>query len=102
MADLSQGMVLVKTILSLAAVVGLIITLSWAAKKYLRPEKWAGQSLSNIQIIQMFAIEPKKKLLIVEVDGKRMLLGVAENSISSLCILSDTASMKEVSRAAAL
>ena len=87
MADMSQWMILLRTVGSLALVIVLIMALSWVAKKYLRPENWAGTGLKAIKILQTYPIEPKKKLMIVEIDHKRLLLGVADSSISTLCEL---------------
>jgi len=86
MADTSQWMVIFRMLGSLTLVIGLIYGLSFLAKKYLRPERWGGKAedYSAIRILQSFAFEPKKKLLVVEVNGKKLLLGVAEQSISFL------------------
>lgn len=94
-ADTTNWMILLKTFGSLVLVLGLIFALSWFAKKYLRPEKWAAIGGSGIKVIQSFSIEPKKKLMVVEVENQRLLLGIAENSITCLTQLPD----REVKRA---
>jgi flagellar biosynthetic protein FliO len=96
MTDMSQWMILLRTLGSLVLVIALIVFLSWVAKKYLRPETWAGTGLKAIKVLQTYPIEPKKKLLIVEVDSRRLLLGVAESSISTLCELDAAHSISSV------
>lgn len=88
MAETSQWFVLLKTFAALAAVLALIVTLSWAAKKYLRPELWTKTGLKAMKVSQIFPIENKKRLLVVEIDDRKLLLGVAETNISFLCDLS--------------
>ena len=91
MQDGSQWMMLLRAVGSLALVIGLIFALAWAAKKYWRPERWAAQ-VGAIKILQSLNVGPKTRLMIVEVDGKRLLLGVGSESVNSLCILSDAVS----------
>lgn len=88
-ADTSNWMILLRTAAALGLVIGLIFAISWFAKKYLKPERWASSGNSGIKVIQSFSIEPKKKLMIVEVESQRLLIGVADNSISCLTHLSD-------------
>jgi flagellar biosynthetic protein FliO len=94
MAETSQWMILLRTALSLGAVIALIYALAWAAKKYLRPERWANAGASDLKIIQSHSIDPKKKLMIVEARGEQLLLGVADSSISLLCHLPKTSEVK--------
>ncbi|MDB5038157.1 MAG: Flagellar protein [Bacteriovoracaceae bacterium] len=87
MTDSSQWMLLLRTLLSLGAVIGFIYALAWFVKKYLRPEMWGSTTGSDIKILQTFAIDPKKKMMIIEVRGQNLLIGTTENSISLLCSL---------------
>lgn len=87
MAETSQWLILLRTLLSLGAVVALIYVLAWAVRKYLKPERWSAGGVSDIKILQSHAIDPKKKLMIVDARGEQLLLGVADSSISLLCHL---------------
>lgn len=95
--EASQWMVLLRAVLSLAAVIALIYALAWFIKKYLKPERWARSGGSEIKILESYVIEPKKKLMIVEVRDKHLLIGVAEQNISFLSTLPSESSA-EVSK----
>lgn len=93
--DSSQWLAILKTFGSLAAVLAVIYILAVAAKKYLRPERWGGLSTGeSIQIVQTFAIGPKQKLIVIDVEEKRLLLGVGGESIQSLAILREGTSIQ--------
>jgi flagellar protein FliO/FliZ len=83
MQDSQQWMMLLRAILSLAAVIGLILALAWAAKKFWRPERW-GMNLTGIKIVHHLPLDSKKKIMVIEVEGKRFLVGVGTETISSL------------------
>lgn len=81
-ADQNQWMVLGRTLGSLILVVGLILTLAWLAQKYFQPEKWAKTFGSKIRIVQSLPLGNKSKLLLIDVHGKRLLLGQSAQGIS--------------------
>jgi len=87
MEDANQWGMLLKTLGSLGAVIALIYALKWLAERYLRPGKLGGSSLGNIRVLDSFALGPNKKLVIVEVESKKMLLGIGQHSISQLGVL---------------
>jgi len=93
-ADANSWMILLRTVGALGLVIGLIFAISFIAKKYLRPERWAAGAGASLRVQSSFSIDPKKKLVVVEVEGQRILLGVAESSISYLCSLSSQASVE--------
>lgn len=98
-ADASNWMIVLRTFGALGLVVGLIFVISFVAKKYLRPERWAGASMAGMKIVQSFSLEPKKKLVIVEVENQRLLLGLSDSSISYLCSLSAKAGSLDATEA---
>ena len=63
-------------------VIGLILGLAWLAKKYFQPEKWAKTFGSKIRIVQSLPLGNKSKLLLIDVHGKRLLLGQSAQGIS--------------------
>lgn len=88
MSDSSGWWMLLRTLASLGAVLALIYALAWFIKRYLRPEQWAtGRSLSEMKVIQSLSLEPKKKLMIVEVRNQELLLGISDLSIQLICPL---------------
>jgi len=79
-------MILLRTMGALALVLALIFAVAQIAKKYLKPSNWA--PTAGIRVLQSFNLEPKKKLLVVEVENQKLLLGLSESNISCLCTLS--------------
>jgi len=65
----------------LAFIVGLILLLSWGARRLVsvRP----GDN-SAIQVIATRFIGPREKLLLVEVEGTRVLLGITATSMNPI------------------
>jgi flagellar biosynthetic protein FliO len=86
MEDGSQWMMLLRTLGSLALVVGLILALAWVAKRFLRLDRWSSVG-SEIKILQSFMLGAKRQLMVIEVEDKRILIGVAQDSISTICEL---------------
>ena len=48
------------------------------------------KKLSSIRIKERMTIGHKKELCVVEIENKRLLLGVTDNTISLVCKLSDS------------
>lgn len=68
-------------IVGLVTVLGLILGLAWITKRLReRVPGLAGQ----LNIVESVALGPRERLCIVEVDGKRLLLGVTQQSITVL------------------
>ena len=60
--------------------------------KYLLPRTHFARRAkdSRIEVIERFALEPKKNLYVLKVDYKLILIGTTENSLSSLLELGDS------------
>lgn len=68
-------------IVGLFTVLGLIMGMAWLARKLrARVPGFAGQ----LNVVESTALGPRERLCIVEVDGKRLLLGVTQQSITVL------------------
>lgn len=93
--DPSTWMTLFKTMGALGLVLGFIFALSWFFKKYLRAGLVSTQQGGEIRVLQSFHFEPKKKLMIVSVNDRKLLLGVSENSISLLTSLEEEAAARQ-------
>ncbi len=85
MADASTLMIFVRMIASLGAVVGLIFAISWFIKKYLKPDQWLNKNrVGSLRIVETMPIDQKKKLMVVEWESSKLLVGVSEASIHLL------------------
>lgn len=77
------GGLLVRLILSLAAVFGLIVLVARLAKKYL-PRQLTGTGGNAIEVLATRTIGSRKSLMLVQVEGKRVLLGVTPQNLQFL------------------
>ncbi|TVQ76232.1 MAG: hypothetical protein EA369_10285 [Bradymonadales bacterium] len=86
--DGQQWLMLVRALASLALVIGSIFAIAWIAKKYWRPEKW-GMNLSGLKIRHQLAFDSKRKLVVIELEGREFLVGMGSDSITSLLDLGE-------------
>ena len=70
-----------QVVLGLLVVLGMIVAAAWAARRLqaIRP-----QGRGHIRVIEGLAVGTRDKLLLVEVDGRRVLLGMSPGRITSL------------------
>ncbi len=79
--EMSFGWLLVKTLLALGLILGLAVVFI----KYLMPKMafTLKQSANQkIKITERLPLDARRSLLIVEVEGKRSLIGLSENGFS--------------------
>lgn len=92
---MEQGVMIVRTLLSLGAVLLIIFALSWLSKRFLKQWPSLNTPTQNFKILQTYLLEPRKKLLVVNVEGQKILLGVSDHSISYLCSLGERMAFPE-------
>ncbi|MGO3739958.1 MAG: flagellar biosynthetic protein FliO [Marinomonas foliarum] len=99
--DMSVSSSIWKVVLSLIFVIAFIPACLWLMKRFQFAQMKLGQS--DIKIISAQSLGAKEKLMLVEVEGERLLIGVTPQAISHLrSFPSKTTSfasmMKEVDR----
>lgn len=67
--------------LALILIIGLVFALGVIAK---RVQGMRGLQSGSLTILESTAIGPKEKLLLVQIEGKRVLLGVNQQCIAKL------------------
>jgi len=75
---------LVQVTLTLMLMVGLILGLAWLAKRFARP---LFQQNNQLRLIASLSLGVKEKIILVEVDGKQLVLGVTPQQITSLHVM---------------
>lgn len=81
-ADSLLGLAMLgKTTLALALVIGAIFFCSWLLRRLGPGRQWAGQRLKVVSSTQL---GPRERLVIVEVQGTWLVLGVTAQQISKL------------------
>jgi len=70
-----------QVVLGLFVVLGMIVAAAWAARRLqaIRP-----QGSGHIRIVEGLAVGTRDKLLLIEVDGERVLLGMSPGRIATL------------------
>lgn len=90
-----------KVVISLIFVIAFIPACLWLMKRFQFAQMKFGQS--DIKIVNVQSLGAKEKLMLVEVEGERLLIGVTAHSISHLRSFPSKASsfasmMKDVDR----
>ncbi|MHA7815434.1 MAG: flagellar biosynthetic protein FliO [Pseudohaliea sp.] len=73
-----------RMLLGLGVVVALVFALAWAAKRVSGLRGLGAAGSGPIQVISQLPLGTRERLLLVEVDGRRLLLGVVPGSITRL------------------
>ena len=82
----SMGEATGQMIIGLVAVLGLIFVLAWVAKRFnLAP----GGATAHMKVVSSLSVGPKEKLLLVEVENQRLLLGVTTTQVSLIREMGD-------------
>lgn len=75
---------LIQVTLALMLMVGLILGLSWLAKRFAQP---LFQQNKQLRLIASLSLGVKEKIILVEVEGKQLVLGVTPQQITSLHVM---------------
>jgi len=80
--DMSVTSSIWKVVVSLVFVIAFIPACLWLMKRFQFAQMKLGQS--DIKIVNVQSLGAKEKLMLVEVEGERLLIGVTSHSISHL------------------
>lgn len=75
------GEQLLETAGGLVIVLGVLLGLAWVFKRYLAVP---GVGKGRVQVIGGVSLGPRERAVIVEVEGERLLLGVAQGNVRML------------------
>jgi flagellar protein FliO/FliZ len=78
---------MLNTVIGLVVVIALILALAWAVKKYGR---LPNNSQADMKILGGLSLGTREKAVLIEVEGKKLLLGVAPGRIETLYVLDGT------------
>ncbi len=76
---------LAQTAGGLIVVLGLLLGLAWLVKRYMTTPGIGGKS--RVQVVGGVSLGPRERAVIVEVEGERLLLGVAQGNVRLLHVL---------------
>lgn len=87
LAPIGGGGQIARTALGLVLIIGLVLALGWAARRLSGRGVGFGRDSGAITVVGQQALGVKERLLLVEVDGRRILLGVSPGRIARLAEL---------------
>ena len=85
----SMGAASLQMTLGLAAVLAVILALSWLARRF---NLGAVGNVANMKVVGALTVGQKEKVLMLEVENQRLLIGVTAHQISLLQVMGETAS----------
>jgi flagellar protein FliO/FliZ len=92
MATSNIGGQLVQLLLGLLLVVGLIFLLAWVMRRVQQVGPRGGQV---IKLVASQALGPRERLLLVQVGGEQVLLGITPGRITTLHVLAEPVHLPE-------
>lgn len=88
----------VKMLASLAMVIGLMIGALYLVKRYFHKSPAAADSTSVIRVVASHHLGPKNSLVLVDVLGQLVLLGVSGQQIANLTAITDPVARELLNR----
>lgn len=86
----------VKMLTTLVVVIGLMIGAMVLMKKYFYQSPGTSESSDMIHVISSYYLGPKKSIMLVEVLGQIILLGVSDHQMSMLTTLTEPDAMDKL------
>ena len=88
-----------KMLVALAAVIALMIGAMYIIKKYFYQAPAATPGNAMIRVISSHYIGPRASIMLIEVLGQFMLLGVSDHQMSMLATITDPAALEHLRNA---
>ena len=79
--DVDVGSELLRVLVSLAAIVAIILAAGWFTRRMQGRTQLGGR---RIRCVESFAIGSRDRLLLIEADGKRLLVGAGQGGMRTL------------------
>ena len=92
-ADVNVGGELLRVLLSLAAVVALIFVAGWLSRRMQVRSRPAGR---RIRCVEAMAVGARDRVLLLDADGKRLLVGVGPGGLRPLHVYEGAAPAEPV------
>jgi flagellar protein FliO/FliZ len=86
-SEFSAAGELVRVVLSLLGIIGLILAAGWLTRRMQRRHGVAGR---RIRCVETFAVGARERLLLLDADGKRLLIGMGPGGMRTLHVYDGT------------
>ena len=87
-ADMHLGAELLRMLLSLAAVVAMIFVAAWVSRRLQRGGRPGSRRL---RCVESLAVGSRERVLLIDADGKRLLVGVGQGGLRTLHVFDGAA-----------
>jgi len=84
--DINVGGELVRVVLSLLGIIALILVAGWLSRRLQRRPGGTGR---RIRCVETFALGTRERLLLLDADGKRLLIGIGAGGMRTLHVYDD-------------
>jgi flagellar biogenesis protein FliO len=88
--------IVLKTLLSLAAVIGLMIVVVVLMKKFMYGGKASAGNIVDMKIVGTMMLQPKRSVSLLKVMDKVLIIGVTEAGMETLGEINDEKSIQQI------
>ncbi|CAM5451880.1 FliO/MopB family protein [Rhodanobacter lindaniclasticus] len=92
-AEMNVGGELLRVIASLVAIIAMILVAGWVTRRLQRRPGGGGR---RIRCVESFAIGARERLLLLDADGKRLLIGTGPGGMRTLHVYDGAAPQETV------
>jgi|GEM_PF-1860645 len=80
---------ILRTLLSLAAIIALMLGLAFVVRKYLHAGKGAGRSLVDVDLLGHRSLQPRTAVYVLKILNRVIVVGTSEHGMQTLSEISD-------------
>jgi flagellar biogenesis protein FliO len=88
--------IVVKTFLSLAAVLALMVAVVFVMKKYVHGGQARSRNIVDMNVIGTMMLQPKRSVSLLKVMNKVLIIGVTEDGMETLGEISDEKCLQQI------
>ncbi|HUI10291.1 MAG TPA: flagellar biosynthetic protein FliO [Bacteroidota bacterium] len=95
-----DGLIL-RSVLSLGAILALMLGLTWLAKRYLRPGKGPRRQVVDVELLGQRSLQPRSAVYVLKVLNRVIVVGASEHGMQALAEFDDRETLALLEDAAA-
>lgn len=88
--------IVLRTLMSLAAIIALMLGLAYLGKKYLNAGKGARRSLVDVEVLGHRSLQPRTSVYVIKVLNRVIVVGTSEHGMQTLSEMSDPGTLASV------
>ncbi len=88
--------IILKTLLSLAAVIALMVAVVLVMRKFMYGQQAATSAIIDMKVIGTMMLQPKRSVSLVKVMNKVLIIGITEDGMRTLGEIADAESLQQI------